>query len=353
MKTISIYLVILFFCFSSCVKNNISENKNSDNVSKEELVSRMQTSQEYSVPVKEGYITQVIYNGEVIATAVEKMTILLPITASITKTVDDLTLVYIPKAEYPNILENDASIFQVVCFEDSKEADYDYNDLVIHVYYRTKGDIFAFGVQPIALGSTKSIKLGCVVYKGNTQVYKGLITQGDNDCRKQYFEGKEGLLNTFTANFFPKNSPTAGWHQYLGSTIKNWDMSKIAGTGANRVEWYILVGNEELYALSTSYIDQSINTEKMPYGLVFTNIGASYSDGTSIVGHDWFNYPKETCHIKDVYPQLWEWMIKGNSYNFSDIYDQNNIPANAFDAAGYNLYQASSINICDEKYRQN
>ena len=163
MKTISIYFVILFFCFSSCVKNNISENKNSDNVSKEELVSRMQTSQEYSVPVKEGYITQVIYNGEVIATAVEKMTILLPITASITKTVDDLTLVYIPKAEYPNILENDASIFQVVCFEDSKEADYDYNDLVIHVYYRTKGDIFAFGVQPIALGSTKSIKLGCVV----------------------------------------------------------------------------------------------------------------------------------------------------------------------------------------------
>ena len=81
MKTISIYFVILFFCFSSCVKNNISENKNSDNVSKEELVSRMQTSQEYSVPVKEGYITQVIYNGEVIATAVEKMTILLPITA--------------------------------------------------------------------------------------------------------------------------------------------------------------------------------------------------------------------------------------------------------------------------------
>lgn len=39
-------------------------------------------------------------------------------------------------------------MFQVICFEDSYEGDYDYNDLVIHVLYQQKGNIFGFGVQP-------------------------------------------------------------------------------------------------------------------------------------------------------------------------------------------------------------
>lgn len=353
MKNLLLYLIIFSLFLSSCVKSNVGKNELPDNETKTEVILRMQTSKEYTVPVKEGYVTQVVFSGEVVATAVEPMTILLPITSAVTKVVDDLTLVYVPKAQYPNTIENESSLFQVICFEDSKETDYDYNDLVIHVYYKTKGNIFGFGVQPVALGSSKSFKLGCAVYKGETQVFKGLITQGDNDCRKQYFEGKEGMFNTITPNFFPKNSQIPGWHEYLGSSIRNWDMSKIEGSGANRVEWYILVGNDEHFALSTQYLNSSLNTDMLPYGLVFTNVGAVYYEGSKEVGHDWFNYPKETCHINDVYPQLWEWMTKGTNYNFSEIYDQNNIPAKAFDAAGYNLFQSKSIDVCDKKYLQN
>lgn len=71
----------------------------------------------------------------------------------------------------------------MVCFEDSRSGDYDYNDLVIHVKYQWSGTRFGFGVHPIALGSTKEVRLGAVVYKGSTRIFKGLLAPGNADAR--------------------------------------------------------------------------------------------------------------------------------------------------------------------------
>ena len=147
-----------------------------------------------------------------------------------------------------------------------------------------------------------------------------------------------------------------GWNQYLGSTCRCWDLSKIADDGAVRVEWYIQVdGGTELYALSTAYLNQSFDKQGRPYGLVITQTGTSYTQqGMGVVGHDWFNYPCEGISISQVYPELWNWLTSSAFYDFSEIYSAQT-PANAFPAAELKLYETTkgNVNVTDGKYLQN
>ena len=237
MKKITI-LMLAFLAVSCIEKNDVRPGSPLD-----VDIDHYQTARTYDVPVKEGCITVVKAYGVTLAEAESPMTIWVP-RMTLTRSDEGLTTTFVPRDEYPNFAGNKSQLFQVVCFEDSRRGDYDYNDLVIHVLYQTRQNIFGFGVQPVALGSTKSIKLGCVVYKGGKRVFKGLITPDGADCRSQYFKSMEGTLNTYD-----KVNIKVG--EYLGSTIRNWDVSKIEGNGPMRVEWYIEVDNGvELYALS-------------------------------------------------------------------------------------------------------
>lgn len=129
-------------------------------------VSHFQTAEQYTVPTKAGQITTVKMNGVTLAEASSPMKIWIPRYAR-TKAAAAPEVIYTPADEYPNgFAGNKAQLFQVVCFEDSRSGDYDYNDLVIHVKYQWNGTRFGFGVHPIALGSTKEVRLGAVVYKG-------------------------------------------------------------------------------------------------------------------------------------------------------------------------------------------
>lgn len=330
---------------ASCVKQEttIDEGKKS-------RATQLQTTEEYEVPVRDGYVTQVSMNGTLLAEAVSPVTILIP-RQSGTKAGESVSLSYVPTSEYPNDIEmkNSTKLFQVICFEDSKDADFDYNDFVFHVKYQTLGDKFGFIIQPIALGSTKSIKLGCIVYKGNTQLFKGLITDmnsttgENNDCRAQYFKDQEGMINTFGREV----NQQANLHMYMGSSRRVWEINKVADIGAPRVEWYIVVdGNTELYALSTTYLDKSFDKNGQPYGIVITETGGTYTDSHGAVcGKDWFNYPQESTHIKNVYPEIWQWLTGNSSYTFSDIYDGSDVPANAYPASELRLYDVEDASV--------
>lgn len=344
-------IIFLLFCisaFASCVKDvsHIGEEP----AAAAPDVNHFLTTEEFSVPVKEGYVTQVVVNEVKIAEAVTPMTILLP-RATQTKAAIGPQLVYVPVSEYPNNVElvNNAKLYQVVCFEDSREGDYDYNDLVIHVLYKLRGNKFGFAVQPVALGSVKSIKLGCAVYKGNTLLYKELITPEGKDCRQQYFKSQEGFINTVgtTANQEME-------HYFLASTIRNWNLDKVADEGVMRVEWYIEVDNgAELYAVSTDNLNQSFDKNGMPYGLVITNTGTAYNDRGEICGHDWFNYPKETKSIENTYPEIWEWLTTKQAFDFDKIYNGNAIPENAFPASDLGLFVSDDADVFLGKYQQN
>lgn len=180
MKKITI-LMLAFLAVSCIEKNDVRPGSPLD-----VDIDHYQTARTYDVPVKEGCITVVKAYGVTLAEAESPMTIWVP-RMTLTRSDEGLTTTFVPRDEYPNFAGNKSQLFQVVCFEDSRRGDYDYNDLVIHVLYQTRQNIFGFGVQPVALGSTKSIKLGCVVYKGGKRVFKGLITPDGADCRSQYF----------------------------------------------------------------------------------------------------------------------------------------------------------------------
>ena len=63
-------------------------------------------------------------------------------------------------------------------FEDTQNGDYDYNDLIIHVKNTASNHAYqhpsetwqTIEIQPIALGSTKTIKLGCILSDGSTHM---------------------------------------------------------------------------------------------------------------------------------------------------------------------------------------
>lgn len=170
----------------SCVKNPGSGDSGPGTDTPD--VSHFQTAEQYTVPTKAGQITTVKMNGVTLAEASSPMKIWIPRYAR-TKAAAAPEVIYTPADEYPNgFAGNKAQLFQVVCFEDSRSGDYDYNDLVIHVKYQWNGTRFGFGVHPIALGSTKEVRLGAVVYKGSTRIFKGLLAPGNADARTQYFQ---------------------------------------------------------------------------------------------------------------------------------------------------------------------
>ena len=343
--------------FGACSKSIDS------NFTKED-VTRFVTTEEFKVPVENGKVTIATVGEDTIAVAFSEFPILVPKGVNVKLSYADIDKTSSGKnlgRSYNDALTNEINqtkLFQVICFEDSRDGDYDYNDLVIHVKYEQVGNIFGFGVQPVALGSTKDIKLGCDVYKGTEKIFSELITK-DKTCRAQMFNyGPEGGNAEYTGflNVWPDNVNFDRNRTYLGSTIRSWDISKIKAEGAMRVEWFIEVdGDTRLYALSTKHLKQSLDVSKLPYGLVITETGMQYEDAQGgINGKDWFNYPQETKPMKDVYPEIWAWMKEGKEYD-GKIYDSGRevCPAGAFNANKLGVYVIKDDSNVTHTGRQN
>lgn len=75
-------------------------------------------------------------------------------------------------------------------FEDTRFGDYDYNDLIIYVRNLHSWNKLQIDIQPIALGSQKVIKLGCMI--GNDKS-EHIISE---DVHRDLFGGEKGFINT-------------------------------------------------------------------------------------------------------------------------------------------------------------
>jgi hypothetical protein len=347
----SIAAALLFM--PSCSKDLSVYNGPSD--SGENNVEHFVSTEALDVPVKDGYVTIVTLGKDTLAVAVSEMSIIVPKTSTVSKAGEqygsNVGISYVPVSAYGNnlgVLNNKYDLNQVVCFEDSKNGDYDYNDFVFRVKYERFGNIFGFCIQPIALGSSKSFKLGCIVYsgsnKGEEQIYKGLITENDKNCREQYFDGQQGFINTGINKQINQkvDGVVTGLHGYEASSFHRWKLTGNMVKNYMRVEWYIqLQDGTELYAISSQYVDQSFDKSHLPYGLVITNTGYAYSLLWSSPLFD-FDYPVESTHIKNVYPALWDWMNSNNSYSPETIFQRTELSEkNAFPATALGLYVIS------------
>lgn len=333
MKTYAVILACLLT--AACVKKN-TPGPDDESTRIENLL----TTQEFAVTsIPEGMYAQVTdaASGNTIAVLSAPATILLA--RSTTPSVS-----YVKAVDYNENVPIDATqLWQVIAFEDSRNGDYDYNDLVIHVKYQTnslpgrygenQGDrSLAIGIQPIALGSLKKIALGCDIYQGQKLIKGGIIIA--DDCREKFFGGASGMINTYSN--VQKEFCRFDYLPYYGSNLLYYQS---ANPDPLYVNWFIDVdGGTRLYAVSSQRSNQMLDPQQRPYGIVFSETGYSYYQGNQRVGKDWFNYPVESTPIDQVYPKFGAW-LKGecSTESFKQMYDPS--AEGCFDAIGKKVYE--------------
>ncbi|MEG0518246.1 MAG: hypothetical protein RR555_05190 [Bacteroidales bacterium] len=324
-KLILLFIVSACVALTSCVKDNTGTHEPTQPEDKA-LTERLTTSTVMQVPVQTGKITVVTYAGDTLCIATGATSIMVPKTGAISKADDPIKISYINESDpnYAALLKDGdkSGIWQTLVFEDSKNADHDYNDLVLHVRYqrsfKANNDLFCIGVQPIAFGATKLIKLGCeIIYKGQS-VFNEIISQ---NAKNDFFTGttQAQLINTYNMDY---QSPL--FTKVFAFDAKGVEMGEI------RVIWYIQVDGENvkegqvtLYAVNDKY--SFTNKEKRPYGIIITDASETLGDHNLEHTPAWFSYPKEQINISDCYPGFDGW-ISGSAQTFNTkIYNIKNI----------------------------
>ena len=88
------------------------------------------------------------------------------------------------------------SYWQVIAFEDSKDGDYDYNDLIVHNKYVLENGSLSIYIQPVALGAQKTINFGYELYKKSKSGYSLVSSDVINDVRNNLFVGKKRMASS-------------------------------------------------------------------------------------------------------------------------------------------------------------
>jgi len=272
------------------------------NKSGEDLMSN--PMQELKIDVPTGKYAVVMFGGDTLAVCPESTTIMAPNTSVTTvsgssttsnmmpslatraaEASGDITIEYLVKSKQNNVLSKQKA-YEIMAFEDSKNGDYDYNDLIMHVRIEKSGNNYSLCFHPIALGATKTIGLGCVLKDTKENTWDHLVF---SDVRSQLFEGREGFINT-----------EAGKELYQFTSIYKLNVTGLSGD-IKSADWFIQVDGERIYAVSSNYKYSDANNK--PYGLILANINtiAFKTYMSDECGYDWFDYPAEKVNIDDVY----------------------------------------------------
>lgn len=284
MNKLTLFAITILVCGACTHNKNLYDEKNF-----EKIIANCETSQDFTVPVKEGYATYVTCGEDTLAATTK------PITIKIPKQHDVLTKAdaNLPISIDFGIVKSDftySKYWQAVMFEDTQDGDYDYNDLILHI--ENKMDNMRsnqkISIQPIALGSEKVIKLGCVLCDGSVHIIS-------EDVRQDLFNGQKGFINT--VNDF-KVTPFKKLVPYVNVTF-DFD------TPSFTISWFIEVEGQRFFAISAdnqyaNYADM-FNTDGMPYGLVVYEGENGKANGT-------FAYPQEKVSIFKAYPDAKAWM---------------------------------------------
>lgn len=262
------------------------------------------TSEPFEVPVQEGCATYVMYGQDTVAIVTQPMTIQIPKGMKVStkgSTGDEISI------EYEVLNDTDAKIaynksWQAIMFEDTRSGDYDYNDLIIHVRNLHSWNKLQIDIQPIALGSQKVIKLGCVI--GNDKS-KHIISE---DVRKDLFGGERGFINTQS-----DLQPVC----YSLECRLDHELEKGKDKYAS-IAWFIEVDDNRYFAINADaeYSDYDLlNEEGMPYGLVVYGLNGS---------HGTFAYAEEKISLFEAYPDFKSW-INGEVVTFGKYADKKMI----------------------------
>ena len=189
-----------------------------DDVYVEPNMEQYKLTTEWTVPVQDGSITVVEYNGEVIYEGNVPMKIDIPKeNYSSTRSIEGLDWHYVANGDLnPGNPYYTSSRDGILMFEDSPNGDNDYNDYIC--YFREMFSVYLKGdkidhilfhkldVFPKALGNTKSISFGVELVNVNSgDMIADIIIY--EDVRKEAFDGATGFINTYkNVPEYPLNS---------------------------------------------------------------------------------------------------------------------------------------------------
>ena len=333
----------------------------------------------FDVPVKDGYISMVTQDGEILGYTDKPITIEILNTKGVSFARSNTLTRANAQPEVTYLLPEEGSwnqanalygwtLYKTIMFEDLvRHSDYDYNDLIIHVQQRKNGNKLRLYIHPIAMGNHDELSLGADIFLVNSagegkrcaEVIFSRDVRSDlfpsalpktfiNTDFKDTFVNGNGELTQFPAYFAPPLEFTntafgAKWDN--GSHWLEVDESELVGKTFG-VNWFI-INNEKnpgvkLYAVPAvrDNVKWRDNTDVggeqapgYPYGIISADSRHTIwplEDGDH-AGRDWLNYPQEKTNIKFVYPSFDKW-LEGKNYNAQ--WDSPNF-ASAVNAIGY------------------
>ena len=339
MKKTLMYLFGLSIILSSCVaKEDLSSGTDTDNDDKVIVdYETVKPTQLYKVPVQEGCISQVFYDGELVYETDTETMIEIPKRqySTTNRSADEGVYVsYQPTEGYTPIELNRPLTYKVIMFEDTEHGDMDYNDLIFHVFQQLvqSTGLVTLKLQPIAIGNTIKLRLGadCYMIDSNGAEIKNTTFYFTDDIKKDYFQESTvtKMINTSPTaelqGYKPKamtvTSNPSGEYSAIGYRANGTGFCEQSMVGKNiLINWFIEVpSGKKFYAIpitekpADTWLSQK---NGYPYGFVIPELrGSVFVDSKgNKCGRDWINYPSERTHIKDVYPGFDSWVQGGST----------------------------------------
>lgn len=292
-----LFLMMVAFIASACEKDLYDEKAD------EKQLKKFVFTEDFEVPVKEGCITTVTYNGEVLYEGNVAVTIQVPKTDVSTRSDSGLEW-HFTGAEGGNSTSYYYSIMKsgVLLFEDMTDGDNDYNDFVCRVEWQfavnlngagniTTLELAKLGVYPLAMGNMLPLSFGFeVVNTANNTLIDDIVLY--SDVRNEAFDGTKGFINTDkelpafalgNRNYFPYGGHTGSSKTYKPS-IRYTEFT---------YNFYIAVNGVKRYTADSS--KALLTDSKTPFGIYIPNVQS-------------FKYPIEKTSIYEAYPNFKKWL---------------------------------------------
>ncbi len=286
--------------------------------------------QSYDVPLQDGKISVVTLGEDTLA--VTDMALRIQVPVGTTRS----TAVQVDYVDYPALPEFTAGSFIATgvgtyLFEDSRNADYDYNDAILHVKHLVNGSIngnrrFDIKLRGVALGSTKTIGFGFTDMNGAD------YDLTDN-VRRDLFGGQGGFINTEAGKdfFIGIASSEALADEYVNANpypsytiVHSRKEKRITAEDLRMVTGYLLydpiittspsIGNVTNSQALKFYI--KVQGEKFYAGEYNKNLEGALPYGIRVPETQNY-YPLEKTNIHLAFPKFMEWITTGvdNKWN--------------------------------------
>lgn len=308
-KFLFLSICVLFIC-PSCTKSLFDGDKVDEDSTPTVDIAAIESLAEYQVPVQDGAVSIVKWGDDTLAVTQRSIPVLVSKDAL---SAGEITVSYekVPKTKSVDFDKlATTQYWHYLSFEDTRNGDYDYNDVVLHCRVKSEApwgsQVYkhAISVQPVALGGSMALQLG-IVYRpdpASDELAEKILCK---DIRQELFLGNP----TFPINT-SRDKEVKKVTSYMTLLFEFENKS-----ATFPVVWFIQSGADRLYAATTNFGANEkfdmISKDGLPYGISMTK--------------KWC-YPIEKKHIKEAYPHFYEWVTQGKE----DILLSDRVSANVF-----------------------